>query len=673
MFTFINTMILSGLALLSIPIIIQYLIKRRKIVIYWGAWEWMKKAHQRRKKVTKLHNLLKLLAKILLLLALVMLLSRPAILTKGGGNKLIIVDNSLSMGTQVSGGDRLATAKSQVANLIKQSDDRISIYSFDDSMKAVAKGPLSKNVLETSVQNIELSTNQGSFKRFVEQVKLIPEFKKFNTVYYFSDFQKKQFKDEEKLLRSLSALGKKHKIIFIPVDKRKNLKNASLISAVPLPEGIFPGMTNRIAIDVQNNSSQELTSLPITLSVNGKKQDRSVVALGPGERVRLVLSYQISEQKDANIEIEVPPDAFPYDNKLKVVITPGAPLSILAIRPEKTPAGQNFHYDKFFKSALKSFLKMKYEAISPVRSFEKNFDNYDLIVTFGFSFRAQSKVRDKIMQYLEKKHSLIAFSDLTDPDVWQPFGVKSNPVKTEQNLPPLDFKNSYLSFMKGKLNPSLIHFYRFSSISPEKQKPIGRLYLKGETDPITVKVAYKNSTVILNGFLPYPTFTDFYFNPNFVQFNMRMITDAIGQSSFFSCMGDEIKELKVKTLNDAREQYQLLFDGGAPEIVKAVRSGEELLFAIRPMLENQFCTITGNGKKIYSFGYNVSRDDSDIEVASKGNFAKAIDCGLKYHDTADFKEVKAVREYLWLWIVLLMLAAVFENYVHFWRKDSGSA
>jgi hypothetical protein len=45
---------------------------------------------------------------------------------------------------------------------------------------------------------------------------------------------------------------------------------------------------------------------------------------------------------------------------------------------------------------------------------------------------------------------------------------------------------------------------------------------------------------------------------------------------------------------------------------------------------------------------------------------------LKYQEKSDFSEVKAVNEYIWLWIVLLILAAVFENYVHFWRKDSNS-
>lgn len=672
MFTFINTMILSGLALLTIPIIIQYLIKRRKIVLYWGAWEWMKLAYQRRKKVTKLHNLLKLISKILLLLALVMLLSRPAILTKGGGNKMVVIDNSLSMGTQVSGGDRLKTAKSQVTDLIKQSDKRITIFSFDGDMKAVAKGVLSKKTLESDVQNIELSTKKGSFNEFIDKVKSVPDFDKFDTIYFFSDFQKYQFKDEESVLGSLATIGKKHRVIFIPADKRKNLKNASLLAAAPLPEGIYPGMENRISVDVVNNSAQTLTSLPVTLSVNGKKQDRSVVSLGPGERARLILACQIPPQKIARIEIEIPPDAFPYDNKLMAVIKPGAPLEILVIRPEKPPEGKDFTYDFFFKSALNSFLRMKYEAISPLRSFEKNFDNYDMVVTFGMSFRDKSKVREKILQFLEKKRSLVAFANPVDQDTWKAFGLVSNPEKTEQAVNPLDNENTYLSFMKDKLNPSLIHFYRYSTIAPGAKKPIGRLFLNGEANPVTAKVQYKNSSVILNGFLPYPGYTDFFFNPNFVQFNMRMITDAIGQTSFYTCLGDEIKELKIKSNNDADSSFQLMIEGGASEIVKGVRSGEDLVFAATPMLENRFCKITDNGKEIYSFGYNVSRDDSNIEVAAKGNFAKAIDAGLKFQETSDFQEVKAVNEYLWLWIILLVMAAVFENYVHFWRKDEGT-
>ena len=670
MFTFINTMILSGLALLSIPIIIQYLIKRRKIVIYWGAWEWMKKAYQRRKKVTKLHNLLKLISKILLLLALVLLLSRPAILSKGGGNKLVIIDNSLSMGTQVSGGDRLKSAKALASDLIKQSDRKITIYTFDGDMKAIAKGLLSSNALDSAVQNIELSTKNGSFKDFIEQVKSVPDFDKLDTIYFFSDFQKYHYKDEESVVGALATLGKKHRVIFIPADKRKNLTNAALLSCSPLAEGIYPGMENRIAVEVMNFSPQAMTSLPVTLSVNGKKQDRSVVSLGPGERARLFLACQIPEQKIAKIEIEISPDAYPYDNKLTAVIKPGSPIEILAIRPDKPPEGKDFHYDFFFKSALNAFIKMKYEAISPLRSFEKNFDNYDMVVTFGMSFRDKTKVRDKIMQFLEKKRSLIAFADPADTDTWKPFGVVADPEQKDKDVSPLAKMDTYLSFMKDRLNPSLIHFYRFSTISAGTKKPIARLFVQGEEKPITAKVSYQNSNVILNGFLPYPKNTDFFFNPNFVQFIMRMMNDAIGQKSFYSCMGDEIKELKVKSQYDVGSQFQMMVEGGASEMIKAVRSGEELVFAATPMMENRFCKITDGGKDIFDFGYNVSRNDSNIEIASKGDFSKAIDAGLRYQETSDFKEVKAVTEYLWLWIFLLIAAAVFENYVHFWRKDS---
>lgn len=672
MFTFINAMILSGLALLTIPIIIQYLIKRRKIVIYWGAWEWMKKAYQRRKKVTKLHNLLKLISKILLLLALVLLLSRPAILSKGGGNKLVVIDNSLSMGAQVSGGNRLKTAKAQALDLIKQSDNRITVYSFDGDLKAIAKQGLSSNALDTAIQNIDLSTESGAFKDFIEKVKAVPDFENFDTIYFFSDFQKFQFKDEDSVVGSLATLGKKHKVIFIPADKRKNLKNAALLACSPLAEGIYPGMENRIAVDVINYSPQAMTSLPVTLSVNGKKQDRSVVTLGPGERTRIILACQLPEQKIAKIEIEISPDAFSYDNKITAVIRPGKTLDILAIRPDKPPEGKTFTYDFFFKSALSSFLKMKYEAISPLRSFEKNFDNYDLVLTFGMSFREKSKVTDKILQFMEKQRTLIAFGNPADPDLWKPFGVNASKEQKDKDLSPVANEGSYLAFMKDKLNPSLIHFFNYSTISPGTSKLSGKLYLQGENDPITAKVPFKQGSVILNGYIPYPGFTDIFYNPNFVQLSMRMINDALGQQSFHSCMGDAIRELKIKTNNDSDSQFQLVIDGGVSEMIKAVRAGEDLVFAATPMLENRFCSIVENGKSIYDFGFNVSRNDSNIEVSTKGDFAKAIESGLKYQETSDFKEVKAVNEFLWLWITLLILAAIFENYVHFWRKDSNS-
>ena len=670
MFTFLNTMLLSGLALLSVPFIIQYLIKRRKIVIYWGAWEWMKLAFLRRKKVTKLHNILKLLSKVLLLLAIIMLLSRPAILTQGGGNKLVIIDNSLSMGTVVSGGNRLEHAKNQVADLLRQSDGRVSIFSFDGEMKAIARPPQSQNVMESSVRNIELSPRSGSLNAFIENIKSIPDYERFDSIYFFSDFLDAQYKESETVLSAISALGKRHRVIFVPSDKRKNLKNAALLSCRPLPEGIYPGMRNFIHVEVMNFSPETMTSIPVTLSVNGKRQDRSVVSLGPGERTGIRLACDIPEKETARIEVEIPPDAFPYDNKLTAILNPGDALQVLAIRPDDPPKGRNFCYDFFFKAAMGSFLNMRYEAISPLRSLERNLDNYDLVVTFAAPFRDNTPFTENILGYLEKRRSLIAFADPSERDPWKLFGVSSSPEFTDKDLNPLPREDSYLSFMQEGLNPSLIHFYNFSTLSPSNNIS-GRLFIHGEANPVSAKIPFKNSTVILNGFLPYPSYTDFFYNPNFVQFCMRMVSDAIGAAEFQSVSGNEILELRIPAPRlDLDSQYTFEREGVGQESVKAVRQADSLLLSIPPMLDNMFCTITDREGGVYSFGYNVSRDGSNIEVAAKSSFAKAAEAGLRYQESSDFKEVKAVYEYAWLFIALLIIAAAFENYVHFWRRGA---
>lgn len=101
--TFLNLAFLWGLPLLSVPIAIHLLSRRRQSVVKWGAMQFLTTSSIRRRKMWRIDDLLLMLLRTLAVLALVMALARPFWQGWGSGGGsgrdiIFVCDVSLSMG-----------------------------------------------------------------------------------------------------------------------------------------------------------------------------------------------------------------------------------------------------------------------------------------------------------------------------------------------------------------------------------------------------------------------------------------------------------------------------------------------------------------------------------------------------------------------------------------------
>lgn len=77
MISFLNSVFLIGLPLLSVPVIIHLLNRRRRQVVKWGAMRFLLEAAVRRRRIWRLSDLLLMLLRALAVAALVLALARP--------------------------------------------------------------------------------------------------------------------------------------------------------------------------------------------------------------------------------------------------------------------------------------------------------------------------------------------------------------------------------------------------------------------------------------------------------------------------------------------------------------------------------------------------------------------------------------------------------------------
>ncbi|MEI6423965.1 MAG: BatA domain-containing protein, partial [Lentisphaerota bacterium] len=633
--SFINPLLLFGMLFLAVPLILQFFINRKKIILYWAAYEWIKKAHVVRRKNVKINELLKLIAKLLLIFFLVLFLSRPTASGGRGGSKMIIIDNTLRMATNIEDRTRLEFAKEIAGNLAAKSDSPVVICSFDGFLTAVAKIKEGRGMTAETLKGVELSPNSADMKDFSNALSASTDIKEVETVYFISDFQKCFFGDAKLAKEALARLGKGKKLVFIPVDTRGNLQNLGVESYSVATEGFFPGNENEITVKIKNHSSAPVTAVPVTLSIDGKKHDRAMISLKPKEEQDVKLNISISEAKEHKASVTIPPDCYALDNVLDFAINPGKQFNVLAVT--KSKGDEQFEYDVFFQRVLKSFCSgeyLKYKRVGAAQLFEENLDNYDLVVTFGIPFTENSSGVNVIRNYLQKKKSLISFSDCDSNGYWKGLGIESGETQKEMAKPDMKrLKGTYLGFMEeSELDPQSVNFFKYMPIKESGGiQEGGRLFLQDSADAVIVFREINGGKVLLAGFMPYPGYTDFFYNPNFVQFTMRMIWEMFPRKVFSSYIGKEIESISIDNA-DPDLKYTIVGDSGIIRKLELKGMGASTKLGTTQMTVNDFFSVLAGNENVSSLGYSTSRVDADIAPAVKSDFNDAVKHGLLFDE-----------------------------------------
>ena len=125
-FAFLNPLFLFGLAAGILPILIHRLIQRKAIPRNFSAVRLLLQSERIMARPQRLKHILLLALRVLAVVSLVLLMARPVMMPQGllamteGGVKVLILDNSLSMGYREERGERYALAKKAAKEIIQK-------------------------------------------------------------------------------------------------------------------------------------------------------------------------------------------------------------------------------------------------------------------------------------------------------------------------------------------------------------------------------------------------------------------------------------------------------------------------------------------------------------------------------------------------------------------------
>ena len=134
--TFLNSILLYGIALASIPILIHLFTRRKRETIYFSSLRFLRILESKRIKKLKLQQIILLILRILIIILLVIAFSRPAIkeITSSRlGSRIktsavIILDNSLSSMVGKGNEQFFDKIKNTTIELVDNFQDNDQIY-----------------------------------------------------------------------------------------------------------------------------------------------------------------------------------------------------------------------------------------------------------------------------------------------------------------------------------------------------------------------------------------------------------------------------------------------------------------------------------------------------------------------------------------------------------------
>jgi hypothetical protein len=344
--TFLNPLLLFGLAAGILPILIHRLTQRKAFPRKFSAVRLLLQSQQVTAKPQRLKHLILLALRILAVLGIVFMMARP-LLTHPGiaalrseGAKVIILDNSLSMGFREQGGERYDLAKKAAKEALIGFEGEVAIIPTVDVQTAqtAAKGVQWR---ETEEALKELETIPFSFGRGDPASALglayqrLKDLKTSKQILILSDMARG---DWEALDLSKLGVVSDAEVTFLRIGGRNRDPNFC-VKSVSLIEGeAVVGAPARLEVGISNLSEKSETKL-IQLFLSGIKIDQKSIDVKAGEDGKVYFELFLEKPGWIDGEVRLSEDRLPSDDifyfplkvreKVKVLIVDGDPRTSL--------------------------------------------------------------------------------------------------------------------------------------------------------------------------------------------------------------------------------------------------------------------------------------------------------------------------------------------------------
>ena len=425
--SFLNPIMLFGLAAVSVPIIIHLLNRRKFQKVVWAAMRFLKLSVEQNQRRMRIEDMILLALRCLLLALLALALARPAWLTNSkdvfGQSKVtgvIILDNSYSMG--VSDGtktrfDKAREAALQAVNSMPSGSATAVLLASDIVQGIVPEPTFDFNLARKVLREAPLSDHATDLLPAIQKAidTLSSRLALRKEVYLVTDGQAvgwRQMEEIQTALQRAKAEIKTH-LILVNEHEERNLG----VSDFHLTSGLSPAnQPLRFEVKVTNFGKEEARDTHVTLSVDGESptDEFTISSIPSGGTKSVSLFAKLRTEGYHSITARIPEDRLAADDKRTIVVRAIKEVRVLLVDGETgSEARESDTY--FLRNALTPVPSevlpeyfIKTATIMAPEMAQAQLDNFDAIVLANVPDCSDATLK-AIEQYWRRGGGLMIF------------------------------------------------------------------------------------------------------------------------------------------------------------------------------------------------------------------------------------------------------------------------
>ncbi len=350
--TFLNPLVLLGMAAAAIPVLLHLLNLRKLRTVEFSTLTFLKELRQSSIRRLKLRQILLLIVRTLLIIFIVLAFARPALrgnLAGGFGSRaastiVIILDDSYTMLISDEGGLRLKQAKDAAAHIVDlmKEGDEAYLLKLSDLPKATVDPAthdltlLRKVIGETGVSGVRRTVEEGLH---VASRLLARSANANKEIYIVSDMQETQFAERRERSAVASLFPGRVGVFLVRVGD-KPAANGGIDSVALLSSLLEAGRPLTVSALVRNFSAAPVRNNIVSVSLDGTHLAQQNFTAEPWGSATTTLDATPKKSGFAEGEMEIENDLLEFDNHRFFALS--IPEMISASVAAETPAEAQF-------------------------------------------------------------------------------------------------------------------------------------------------------------------------------------------------------------------------------------------------------------------------------------------------------------------------------------------
>jgi hypothetical protein len=351
--SFLAPLLLPALALASVPVIIHLLNRRRFQLVEWAPMKYLKLTLRTNRRRMRLEQLILLAVRTLAIVVLILAVARPVMSATGLGgwltsrartSRVLVLDDSLSMGHETDRKPAFAKAKDAAAALVRAIGSQDSVTAL---LTSAPNAPLVKdaslqdpNALLTQIDRARLSDTRSNWAAMLKTVDEHLASSPFpvREVAIVTDLRKAGWDAAVTELANRWA-AQDVALRVIDVGSRAT-DNVTVTAFEPIATGpALPGAPLQMRVVIRNDGAAPVAPSQATLSIGDETRPVMLPELPAGQETEIPLSWTPQLPGQVALRLALARDALPPDDTrwLGVTVRPQLDITLVDGEPGSQP------------------------------------------------------------------------------------------------------------------------------------------------------------------------------------------------------------------------------------------------------------------------------------------------------------------------------------------------